>query len=96
MLVPPLILATFSALIAALFAAQDAGSDARGLFSAALLIVGPDRAPLTLRIDHSDDPLPALRDLLARPLLLDGRNIWSGYGTRKMGFTYEGVGVQGS
>ncbi|GAB5548577.1 MAG: UDP-glucose/GDP-mannose dehydrogenase family protein [Sandaracinaceae bacterium] len=37
-----------------------------------------------------------LRDLLARPLLLDGRNIWSGYGTRKMGFTYEGVGVQGS
>lgn len=53
-------------LIAALFAAQDAGSDARGLFSAALLIVGPDRAPLTLRIDHSDDPLPALRELLAR------------------------------
>ncbi|HBQ11116.1 MAG TPA: UDP-glucose 6-dehydrogenase [Myxococcales bacterium] len=37
-----------------------------------------------------------LKDLLARPLLLDGRNIWSGYGTRKMGFTYEGVGVQGS
>lgn len=37
-----------------------------------------------------------LKDLLARPLLLDGRNIWSGYGTRKMGFTYEGVGVQGT
>jgi uncharacterized Ntn-hydrolase superfamily protein len=52
-------------LIAALFAAQKAGSDARGLFSAALLIVGPDQAPLTLRIDRSDDPLPALADLLA-------------------------------
>lgn len=52
-------------LLAALFAAQEAGSDARGLFSAALLIVGPDRAPLTLRIDRSDDPLPALADLLA-------------------------------
>ena len=37
-----------------------------------------------------------LKELLNRPLLLDGRNIWSGYGTRKMGFTYEGVGVQGS
>lgn len=34
--------------------------------------------------------------LMRRPLLLDGRNIWSGYGTRKLGFTYEGIGVQGS
>ncbi|MFK7990638.1 MAG: UDP-glucose/GDP-mannose dehydrogenase family protein [Sandaracinaceae bacterium] len=37
-----------------------------------------------------------LKSLLKRPLLLDGRNIWSSYGTRGMGFTYEGVGVQGS
>jgi UDPglucose 6-dehydrogenase len=37
-----------------------------------------------------------LKALMARPLLVDGRNIWSSYGTRKMGFTYEGVGVRGS
>ncbi|MFO0680783.1 MAG: UDP-glucose/GDP-mannose dehydrogenase family protein [Sandaracinus sp.] len=37
-----------------------------------------------------------LKGLLARPLLVDGRNIWSGYGLRKQGFTYEGIGVQGS
>ncbi|MAM61586.1 DUF1028 domain-containing protein [Maritimibacter sp. UBA3975] len=53
-------------LLAGLLAAQDAGSDARGLFSAALLVVGPDRAPLSLRIDHSEDPLGDLSDLLAR------------------------------
>jgi UDPglucose 6-dehydrogenase len=29
-------------------------------------------------------------------LLLDGRNIWSGYGLRKLGFSYQGIGVQGS
>lgn len=37
-----------------------------------------------------------LKAKMARPLLVDGRNIWSGYGTREMGFTYEGVGVRGS
>lgn len=37
-----------------------------------------------------------LRELMRRPLLLDGRNIWSSYGTRRMGFAYEGVGVSGS
>ena len=37
-----------------------------------------------------------LRSILKRPLLIDGRNIWSGYGLRKQGFTYEGIGVQGS
>ncbi|MGE0787939.1 MAG: UDP-glucose/GDP-mannose dehydrogenase family protein [Sandaracinaceae bacterium] len=37
-----------------------------------------------------------LKQLMAKPLLLDGRNIWSGYGTRAKGFTYEGVGVRGS
>ncbi|MBW2522846.1 MAG: UDP-glucose/GDP-mannose dehydrogenase family protein [Deltaproteobacteria bacterium] len=37
-----------------------------------------------------------LRELLRRPLLLDGRNIWSGYGLRSMGFTYDGIGVRGS
>jgi UDPglucose 6-dehydrogenase len=37
-----------------------------------------------------------LKKVLRRPLLIDGRNIWSGYGLRKQGFTYEGIGVRGS
>ncbi|AHM05450.1 major pilin protein fimA [Roseibacterium elongatum DSM 19469] len=52
-------------LMAALQAAARAGGDARGLKSAALLVVGRDRAPLTLRIDCSDTPLQALADLYA-------------------------------
>lgn len=47
-------------LMQALFAACGAGGDIRGLQSAAILVVGPMAAPLTLRIDHSDAPLQAL------------------------------------
>ncbi len=47
-------------LMAAVHAAARAGGDARGLKSAALLVVGRDIAPLTLRVDLSDDPLAAL------------------------------------
>ena len=36
-----------------------------------------------------------LKSLMKRPLLLDGRNIWSSYGLRKQGFLYEGIGVHG-
>lgn len=50
-------------LLAALRAANDAGSDARGLLSAALLVLSPDHAPLTLRIDYAEDPLGALSTL---------------------------------
>lgn len=50
-------------LMGALGAAAAAGGDARGLLSAALLVVGRDMAPLTLRIDHSVNPLAALEDL---------------------------------
>lgn len=53
-------------LLASLFAGERAGSDSRGLLSAALLVVGRDMAPLTLRVDFSETPLAALRDLLAR------------------------------
>lgn len=54
-------------LIAALRAAEAAGSDMRGLMSAALLVLAPDAAPLTLRIDHHDsDPIGALEALHAR------------------------------
>ena len=50
-------------LMGALGAAAAAGGDARGLLSAALLVVGRDMAPLSLRIDHSVQPLAALADL---------------------------------
>ena len=50
-------------LLTALDAAAATGGDSRGFLSAALLVVGRDRAPLTLRIDHAPRPLAALRDL---------------------------------
>ena len=37
-----------------------------------------------------------LQEIMARPLIIDGRNIWSTYLLKDMGFTYEGVGVIGS
>ncbi len=37
-----------------------------------------------------------LKATMRTPILLDGRNIWSGYGLRKLGFTYDGIGVHGS
>ncbi|MGR3803386.1 DUF1028 domain-containing protein [Marinibacterium profundimaris] len=54
-------------LLSALRAAQMAGSDMRGLYSAALLILHPDQAPLTLRVDfHESDPIGALEALYER------------------------------
>jgi len=51
-------------LIGALRGAAGAGGDSRGLLSAALLVLHPERAPLTLRIDHhANDPIGALADL---------------------------------
>lgn len=50
--------------VSALEAAERAGGDARGLLSAALLVLRPDAAPLDLRIDRSDRPLSDLRALL--------------------------------
>jgi UDPglucose 6-dehydrogenase len=37
---------------------------------------------------------PRLARVMARPLLLDGRNIWSTYALRDQGFLYEGIGVR--
>lgn len=51
-------------LMAGLEAAEAAGGDMRGLKSAALLVLSRDHAPLSLRIDHSETPLPDLRRLL--------------------------------
>lgn len=53
-------------LLAALLAADAAGSDSRGLQSAALLVLSPSHAPLTLRVDFSKTPLAALGELLGR------------------------------
>lgn len=50
--------------IAALRAAETAGGDARGLRSAALLVLRRDTPPLDLRVDLSDTPLEDLRRLL--------------------------------
>ncbi|MEM1386404.1 MAG: DUF1028 domain-containing protein [Pseudomonadota bacterium] len=50
--------------VEALEAAERCGGDARGLMSAALLVLRPDAAPLDLRIDRSDRPLQDLRALL--------------------------------
>ncbi len=58
---------TFPArLLAGLLAADAAGSDSRGLQSAALLVLSPAHAPLTLRVDYAGAPLAALGDLLDR------------------------------
>ena len=43
-----------------------AGGDSRGLMSAAILVVGEDIPPLSLRVDYSLQPLQALEGLLER------------------------------
>lgn len=53
-------------LLAALAAAEAAGGDTRGLQSAALLVLSDDAPPLSLRVDWSEDPIAALRDLHRR------------------------------
>jgi UDPglucose 6-dehydrogenase len=46
--------------------------------------------------EYQNPDFERIRQLLRVPFLLDGRNIWSTYGLRKQGFTYVGIGVQGS
>jgi uncharacterized Ntn-hydrolase superfamily protein len=53
-------------LIAALRAAQSAGSDVRGLQSAAILVLSPLAPPIDLRIDHSATPIDDLAALAVR------------------------------
>ncbi len=53
-----------SRLLSALHAAAKQGGDYRGLLSAALLVLSPDKPPMTLRIDyHPHDPIGALEEL---------------------------------
>ncbi len=51
-------------LLNALKSAEDAGGDSRGLRSAALLVLDPDRPPLDLRIDYAENPVRSLTSLL--------------------------------
>ena len=53
-------------LLAALDAGHAAGSDSRGLLSAALLVLGDDIPPLSLRVDLAKKPLRRLRKLYRR------------------------------
>lgn len=53
-------------LLAAIQAGAAAGGDSRGMLSAALLVVGPDKPPLSLRIDYSQTPIDDLAALLER------------------------------
>ncbi len=46
--------------------------------------------------EYQNPDFPRLKSVMRNPLLLDGRNIWSGYGLRDQGLVYDGIGVQGS
>lgn len=50
-------------LLAAIRAGERAGGDSRGMLSAALLVVGRDIAPLSLRVDYSETPIADLGHL---------------------------------
>jgi UDPglucose 6-dehydrogenase len=46
--------------------------------------------------EYQNPDFERMKQDMKNPFLLDGRNIWSSYGLRKQGFTYVGIGVQGS
>lgn len=43
---------------------------------------------------HNPD-FKRLKSIMRNPALVDGRNIWAGFGLREQGFIYTGVGVRG-
>lgn len=53
-------------LLSGLKAGAEIGGDARGLMSAAILIVAEDLPPIDLRVDYDQDPLNALERLIDR------------------------------
>ncbi|MEM9342970.1 MAG: DUF1028 domain-containing protein [Pseudomonadota bacterium] len=53
-------------LLAGLVSGASDGGDARGLMSAAILIVAKDHPPIDLRVDYAQDPLADLSDLVNR------------------------------
>jgi UDPglucose 6-dehydrogenase len=44
--------------------------------------------------EYRNPDFDTLRQIMRAPVLLDGRNIWSTYGLRRLGFHYDGIGVQ--
>lgn len=46
--------------------------------------------------EYQNPDFERLLTLMRRPLLLDGRNIWSTYKLRDMGFTYDAIGARGA
>jgi UDPglucose 6-dehydrogenase len=46
--------------------------------------------------EYQNPDFDRIKGLLKNPFVVDGRNIWSSYGLRKLGFTYVGIGVRGS
>ena len=44
-------------------------------------------------MSHRFPDFERIRSLLKKPVLFDGRNIWSRALTEELGFTYRGIGV---
>ena len=44
--------------------------------------------------EYQSPDFERLKSIMRRPLLLDGRNIWSTYGLRRQGFLYEAIGAR--
>jgi UDPglucose 6-dehydrogenase len=44
--------------------------------------------------EYQSPDFERIRGLLARPIVIDGRNIWSSYGLAEQGFSYQGIGVK--
>lgn len=45
--------------------------------------------------DYHNPDFKRLKSIMKSPVLVDGRNIWSGLGLREQGFRYVGIGVRG-
>ena len=67
----------------AVVAAKDAYSAAKGADAVALLTEWNEFRSLDL---------VKLRQVMSRPVVIDGRNIWDPATMRKMGFVYKGIG----
>jgi UDPglucose 6-dehydrogenase len=44
--------------------------------------------------EYQSPDFERIRGALTRPILIDGRNIWSSYDLNKQGFSYQGIGVK--
>ena len=53
-------------MLAILQAGQRAGGDKRGIQSAAMLILDPEKPPIDLRVDYDENPICALEELWKR------------------------------